>query len=86
MPNFRVTEITEVFWSRLEKTEETEVCEDGCTLSIYELILSYMMRSLGMYVSTKKKDNKVMGYKRNDTWKWSITRVLDFRPDRKSVV
>ena len=41
--NFRVTEIMEAFWSRLEKMEETEVHEDGCTLLIYEPILSYMM-------------------------------------------
>ena len=36
-------EITEVFRGRPEKTEETEVHEDGCTLLIYKLILPYMM-------------------------------------------
>ena len=43
VPDFRVTETTEGFQSRLEKTGRLEVREGGCTKSIYELILSYMI-------------------------------------------
>ena len=44
-PKFQSDGETEVFQSRPEKTEETEIQKDGCTSLIYELILSYMMRS-----------------------------------------
>ena len=34
---------------------------------------------MGMYVSTKKKDNKtVMEHKSNNNLKWNITRVPEF--------
>ena len=34
---------------------------------------------MGMYVSTKKKDNKmVVEYKKHDNLKWDITRILEF--------
>ena len=34
---------------------------------------------MGMYVSTKKKDNKmVMEYKKHNNPKWNITRILEF--------
>ena len=34
---------------------------------------------MGMYVSTKKKDNKmVMEHKSDDNLKWNITRVPEF--------
>ena len=66
--NFRVKEITEVFQSRLEKTEETKVREDGCTSSIYELILSYMMHSYKysqecMYLRKRKIIRHLWGIK-----------------------
>ena len=69
--NFRVMEITEVFRSRLEKTEETEVHEDGCTSLILQtdpiIHDSFVKVFLQMYVSTKKNNNKtVMGHKRNN--------------------
>ena len=36
--------------------------------------------SIGMYVSTKEKDNKtVMEYKKHDNLKWNITRIPEFR-------
>ena len=35
--------------------------------------------SMGMYVSTKEKDNKtVMGHKKHDNLKWNITRIPEF--------
>ena len=35
--------------------------------------------SMGMNVSTKRKDNKtVMEHKKQDNQKWSITRILEF--------
>ena len=37
---------------------------------------------MGMYVSTKKKDNKmVMGHKKHDNLKWNITRIWSFRSE-----
>ena len=45
VPDFRVMEFTEVFQSIPEKTGRLEVCEEGCTKLIYQLILSYMIRS-----------------------------------------
>ena len=34
---------------------------------------------MGMYVSTKEKDNKtVMEYKKHDNLKWNITRIPEF--------
>ena len=35
--------------------------------------------SMGMYVSTKRKDNKmVMEHKKHNNPKWNITRILEF--------
>ena len=35
---------------------------------------------MGMYVSTKEKDNKtVMEHKRHNNLKWNITRIPEFR-------
>ena len=75
-----------IFWSTPEKTEETErlgVCAMGALWSIYELVLSYMTLfvyvSLGMNVSTKRKDDKtVMGYKKHKHQEWNITRSPEF--------
>ena len=40
---------------------------------------------MGMYVSTKKKDNKtVMEHKSNDNLKQNITRIPEFRIGDKS--
>ena len=40
---------------------------------------SFVYVSMGMYVSTKRKDNKmVMEYKKQDNQKWNITRILEF--------
>ena len=64
-------------WRRLE------VCKDGCTIVnirtgpiIHD---SFIYVSMGMYVSMKRKDNKmVMEHKSNDNLKWNITRILEF--------
>ena len=41
--------------------------------------------SMGMYVSTKKKDNKtVMEYKKHHNPKWNITRIPEFQIGDKS--
>ena len=40
---------------------------------------------MGMYVSTKRKDNKtVMEHKKHDNPKWNITRIPEFRIGDKS--
>ena len=40
---------------------------------------SFVYVSMGMYVSTKKKDNKmVMEHKKHDNQKWNITRIPEF--------
>ena len=56
--------------------------QKGALWSIYELILSYMIVfvyvSMGMNVSTKRKDNKtVMGHNRHYNKKGDITRSLE---------
>ena len=69
--NFGVMEFTEVFQSRLEKMEETR----GSQRRVHFVDIrtdpvihdSFVEVSMGMYVSTKKKDNKtVMEHKSND--------------------
>ena len=41
--------------------------------------------SMGMYVSTNRKDNKmVMEHKKCDNPKWNITRILEFQIGDKS--
>ena len=40
---------------------------------------------MGMYVSMKKKDNKmVMEHKKHNNPKWNITRILEFQIRDKS--
>ena len=40
---------------------------------------SFVYVSMGMYASTKEKDNKtVMEHKKYDNLKWNITRILEF--------
>ena len=40
---------------------------------------SFVYVSMGMYVSTKKKDNKiVMEHKKHNNLKWNITRIPEF--------
>ena len=56
--------------------------QKGALWSIYELILSYMIVfvyvSMGMNVSTERKDNKtVMEHEKHDNQKWNITRILE---------
>ena len=45
---------------------------------------SFVYVSMGMYVSTKKKDNKTMEHKKHDNPKWNITRIPEFRIGVKS--
>ena len=46
---------------------------------------SFVYVSMGMYVSTKEKDNKmVMEHKSNDNLKQNITRILEFLIGDKS--
>ena len=46
---------------------------------------SFVYVSIGMYVSTKEKDNKmVMEHKKHDNLKWNITRIPEFRIGDKS--
>ena len=79
-------EFTMVFQSTLEKTGKTErleVCANGCTMVdiwtdpiIHDLFVHV---SMGMNVSTKRKDNKmVMRYNKHNNRKWNITRSLEF--------
>ena len=78
-----------VFRSISEKTERLEVHANGCTMVdirtdpiIHDL---FVYVSMGMYVSTKQKDNKtVMGYNKHNNQKWNITRSLEFRIGDKS--
>ena len=95
VPNLGVTEFTEftkIFRSTPEKTEKTErleVCANGCTMVdirtdpiIYDL---FVYVSMGMNVSTKRKDNKtVMGHNKHNNQKWNITRSSEFRIGVKS--
>ena len=40
---------------------------------------------MGMYVSTKEKDNKMaMEHKKHDNLKWNIIRILEFQIGDKS--
>ena len=62
----------------------------GALWSIYELILSYMIVfvyvSMGMNVSTKRKDNKtVIGHNRHYNQKGDITRSSELQIGDKSV-
>ena len=46
---------------------------------------SFVYISMGMYVSTKRKDIKtVMEYKKHDKPKWNITRIPEFQIGDKS--
>ena len=46
---------------------------------------SFIYVSMGMYVSMKRKDNKmVMEHKKCDNLKWNITRILEFQIRDKS--
>ena len=63
--------------------------QKGALWSIYELILSYMIVFvyifMGMNVSMKRKDNKtVMGHNRHYNQKGDITRSLELRIRDKS--
>ena len=63
--------------------------QKGALWLIYELILSYMIVfvyvSMGMNVSTKRKDNKtVMGHNRHYNQKGDITRSSELRIRDKS--
>ena len=72
-----------VFRSIPEKTERLEVRAIGCTMVdirtdpiIHDL---FIYVSMGMYVSTKWKDNKtVMGHNKHNNQKWNITRSPEF--------
>ena len=74
-----------VSWSTPEKTEKTERLEvrtNGFTMVdiltdpiIHDL---FIYVSMGMNVSTKRKDNKtVMGHNKHNNQKWNITRSLE---------
>ena len=66
-----------------------EVHEDGCAIVdiqtgpiIHDL---FVYVSMGMYVSTKEKDNKmVMEHKKHDNLKQKIMRILEFQIGDKS--
>ena len=68
---------------KTEKTERLEVRTNGCTMVdirtdpiIHDL---FIYVSMGMYVSTKRKDKKtVMGHNKHNNQKWNITRSLEF--------
>ena len=46
---------------------------------------SFVYVSIGMYISTKRKDNKtVIEHKKHDNYKWNITRILEFQIGDKS--
>ena len=46
---------------------------------------SFVYVSMGMYVSTKRKDNKmVMEHKKHDNPKWNIRRIPEFQVRDKS--
>ena len=68
---------------KMEKTERLEVRANGCTMVnirthpiIHDL---FVYVSLGMNVSTKRRDNKtVMGYNKHNNQKWNITRSPEF--------
>ena len=83
VPDFGVMEIMEVFRSIQEKMEETR----GSQRWVHFVDIqtdpiihdSFVEVSMGMYVSMKKKDNKmVMEHKSNDNLKRNITRVPEF--------
>ena len=71
---------------KTEKMERLEVCANGCTMVdirtdpiIHDL---FVYVSMGMNVSTKWKDNKmVMGHNKHNNQKWNITRSLEFRSE-----
>ena len=68
---------------KTEKTERLEIRAIGCTMVdirtdpiIHDL---FVYVSMGMYVSTKRKDNKmVMGHNKHNNQKWNITRSPEF--------
>ena len=69
--------------------EKLEVHANGCTMVdirtdpiIYDL---FIYVSMGMNVSTKRKDNKmVMGHNKHNNQKWNITRSSELRIGDKS--
>ena len=72
-----------VIWSTPEKTERLEVRANGCTIvdirtdPIIHDLFAYV--SMGMNVSTKRKDNKtVRGHNKHNNQKWNITRSPEF--------
>ena len=70
-----ITEVSRVHWRRWRRLE---VHEDGCTIIDIQtgpiIHDSFVYVSMGMYVSTKEKDNKtVMEYKKCDNLKQNIT-------------
>ena len=76
-------------WRRQRRRRRLEVCADGCTMVniwtdpiIHDL---FVYVSMGMNVSTKRKDNKmIMERKKHDNQKWNITRILEFQIRDKS--
>ena len=76
-----------VFQSTPEKTEKTERLEVramGAPWPIYErtdpiIHDLFVYVSMGMYVTTKRKDNKtVMRHNKHNNQKWNITRSPEF--------
>ena len=67
----------------MEKTERLEVHANRCTMVnirtdpiIHDL---FVYVSMGMNVSTKRKDNKtIMGHNKHNNQKWNITSSLKF--------
>ena len=95
VPNFGVTEFTEftrysgVHQRRQRRRSRLEVRANGCTMvdiqtdPIIHVLFVYV--SMGINVSTKRKDNKtVMGHKRDHNQKGNITRSPGFQIGDKS--
>ena len=69
---------------KTEKMERLEVCANGCTMVDIQtdpiIHDSFVYVSMGMNVSTKQKDNKmVMGHDRHYNQKGDITRSSELR-------